>query len=317
MTTSLSPYGKPLTSLEEAHNSRIALSTVGMQYNGLRDSTNVLNYFPSPSRQNIIANAPKSQIPGSNDPITSIGIVQFSGLREVNSGPTGPGTFSNANIDVKNPETLSYEQIGKTLLNDKKALFVNYRQTAPFLVDALRDCPLSIYGTEKAKNGEIVPNMTYIRPEHYNNYKTETPKVQRSSIKKAIHGSPQVDVLGLDQPNPMMGLDSIPNTQPKFTGKTYGGRSGNAQPYAEALYEQGKLPGGQNKTLSHFAPGYNIAWQVNKGRINTFVAPQVENNFARDNLPWGPKSKYEGGIWPLGKGDPKPAVNTQWGYRNT
>jgi len=314
-----------LTPLEEAHNQKINVARGGMSHNGLRSSTTIANYFPSPSRPNIIPNAPKTQIPGTGPEfVTSIGVVQHSGLREVASGPTGPGTFSNANVSVVNPQATSYEQIGRTLLNDKRESFVNYRQTAPFLVDSLRKCPLSIYAVGGAKDAEIVPSMTYIRPENYNTYKTETPRVLQSSIKKSIEGSPQVDVLGLAEENPMMGLRPKPNTEPTFSGRTYGGTTGSALPYAEKLYQQGKLPFGQNKALVHFAPGYNIAGQINEGRMTALRAPGAlpgrrpefvgKEGRGRTNLPWGPKTEFQGGIWPRGN-DPMPTIPTKWGYQ--
>lgn len=290
-----------------------------MTYNGIRDSTTIVGYFPSPSRPNIIANAPKTQVPGVGPEfVTSIGVVQCSGLKEVGSGSIGPGTFSNTNINIQNPNCTSYAQLGHVFLNDKKESFVDYRQTAPFLIDALTRCPLSIYGVGAAKDAEILPVETYIRPEYYNTYKTETQKVSKTSIEGRINGSPQIDILGLYEENPMMGLRQVPNNEPTFSGKTYGGMTGSAEPYADKLYRQASQPGGQNKALLHFAPGYNIAGQIIQNRMVAEVGPKDQRPFGgrgRDNIPWGPRTSFQSGIWPRGN-DPMPTQPTATGYVN-
>ena len=136
-----------------------------------------------------------------------------------------------------------------------------------------------------------------------------------------------------------MGITAdIPNDKPTFDGKTYGGNdNSSAKPYAEQLYNQiwttnllensnnknqtenfGSDTQCQNKALANFAQGYNIAPQINEGKMIEWVD---ENKSSITNSPWGPikitgnPQTQQGGIWQQGN-NPNPTEPLTFGYRN-
>lgn len=277
----------------------------GMTYGGLRDSTQARNYFYGPGRQNIIPDAnPNGTI------VSSIGLIQNNGVKQVLAGPTGPGTFSNVNV---NGPSLGYndEQQGVLQSNPNKVQFVNYRNTDPVLVNNLRNNPLSIYATgQNVKDAPIPEFFANISPDNYNTY-VNLPGVKISDEIKELYidGSPNVSILGLEEQNPLMGLGrAVPNSNPKFSGKVYGGTdSGNANHIAAAVYGMGRESNCTNKALAQFSQGYNVAPQLIENRMI------VEGPHVNNNLPWGPgipnrdPRKQQGGIWP-GPRDLTPAI---------
>jgi hypothetical protein len=86
----------------------------GMTSNGLRSSGVVWNYFGSPGRQSIQADAPTDafQSKAFTNRITSIGQMQSNGLRRITSGTYGPGTLLSTNIQVFNSQPLTEAQLG-------------------------------------------------------------------------------------------------------------------------------------------------------------------------------------------------------------
>lgn len=315
----------------------------GMTSNGLRAAGEVINHFRGPGRMNILPNATaKKTMFALDDPISSIGIVQNNGLGQVAASEYGPGTLKSTNSQFFNQMIPSEETFGKTQQNVKRSQFVDYRSTAPWLVENLRKNPLSIYAVGDAKNAPIPAFMTYIQPDDYGTYKT-IPEVNitESMKEQGIDGSPQVNILGLNRQNPFMGLTSVVNDKPEFLGKTYGGNdTAAAKPYANALYNSAwktnfeqpvqvpnsietftskhELGACKNDALSHFAQGYNIAGQIKNKNMTSWVG---DGRHAVNNLPWGPM-KYtnnpqtqEQGLWTKG-GNPYPTHNTGHGYVN-
>jgi hypothetical protein len=323
----------------------------GMTSNHLRDSGNVLNYFYTPGRPNIIPNPSEhTGIPvddnGVMGPINSIGLVQTNGMKQISSGRYGPGSLLSTNIAASFPVGIDDKSIGFVQQNDKRSLFADYRNTEPFMVEQLRNNPLSIYST---KDGDVPAFFSFIKPENFGTYISD-PFVEkdRETIELQIDGSPNVSILNMGSQNPFMGItNDIPNSYPNFTGKTYGGGDEAwAKPYAEEIYNQGYTTdnsnigdelteqftnGGQNgynngynnglcqnKALSDFAQGYNIAPQLLENKI---IVEVDEGHHAPTNLPYGPAKvtgnpwTQEGGIWQDGnKSSTKP---TKYGYRNT
>lgn len=311
----------------------------GMSVSGLRQSTEVRNYFYGPGRQNIIPNAYpeadlKSDNPAFKQPISSIGFYQTSGNKQVAASTYGPGTLKSTNLQNNIPVIKNEENMGSVMQNDKKSIFVNYRQTAPFLVENLRKNPLSIYAVGNAKDAPIPAFFSYIRPQNYATYTSEPEvDIKRSTVTQAIDGSPQINILGLQRQNPLMGITSgIPNTNPEFSlGRTYGGTdNSSAKPYADYIYDQGWTTNTlrpiqretfgeekcQNKALSHFAQGYNISEQINEGKMIEWSPVK-----SADNIPWGPRiitnnpRTQQGGIWTKGN-NPPPTQPVEIGYRN-
>lgn len=316
----------------------------GMTSNGLRASGEVINYFRGPGRQNIIPNATSKQtLSNYKDPISSIGILQNNGLGQVAASEYGPGTLKSTNSQFFNQAIPSEATFGKTLQNDKRSLFVDYRQTDPVLVQNLRNNPLSIYAVGDAKNAPIPAFESYIQPDDYATYKAIANKVdiENNTIVEGIDGSPQVNILGLNQQNPFLGLTQKVNHRPTFLGKTYGGNdTASAKPFANQIYNAGwetndnkpiqfpntietftnkpLLGACKNKSLVPFAQGYNISNQIIKGKMIAEVGPQ---HHAVNNLPWGPSrnnpnpTKQEFGIWKRGNNQ-FPTKNTNMGYQN-
>lgn len=306
----------------------------GMTSNQLRDSANVVNYFRAPGRMNIIpnSNASNGGTIGSNPGyVSSIGIVQTNGLGQVASGISGPGTLLSTNIQIRNPNITDENTIGETLFNTKRNTFVDYRSTDPSLIQNLRKNPLSIYAVGEAKNADIPAFFSYIRPDNYDTYKSlpNITEIKPNVIQQAIEGSPQVNILGLDKQNPFMGLTNVVNDEPEFLGKTYGGDdTSSARKYAKEIYDQGyttntlkPVHGGngcKNKALVHFSQGYNVAPQINKNKMVTWVDSR---NHAVTNLPYGPVKvtgnprTQQGGIWQRGRNLP-PTKSDKIGYQN-
>lgn len=307
----------------------------GMTSNGLRQSTEVVNYFRGPARQNILPDPGtsrplKTTRPGvglvpPKCPVSSIGQVQTSGLKQIAASEYGPGTLKSTNTQWRfsmGPDT--YRQ-GSVIQNEKRSQFVDYRHTDPALVQNLRENPLSIYAVGDAKNAPVPAFFSYIQPQNFATYKS-VPKVpvSKQTVQAAINGSPNVNILGLARPNPLMGITAgVPNAVPDFApNKTYGGtNSGSAQPYANWVYNQGaqnlneqylEPPPTQNfekdlfdksfdtsfhkegftdrracknKALQDFAQGYNVSPQINQDKSVEWVA---RGNHAVNNLPWGP-----------------------------
>jgi hypothetical protein len=303
----------------------------GMTSNGLRRSGEVVNYFTNPGRQNIIPNAD----PNKGD-ISSIGILQTNGLGLMSASSYGPGTIKSTNLQIRIPNGTSENQMGFVIQNDKRSQFVDYRSTAPFLVENLKHNPLSIYSVGSDMKDKPIPAFfSYIRPNNYNTYKSEpTVDISKETIQEAIDGSPQVNILGLAHQNPFMGITAnIPNDKPEFDGKTYGGdNSGNAKPYADFIYNQTWTTNTlkpihqeqfgeekcQNKALHHFAQGYNISNQINDNKMVEWVE---KDQPVIDNLPWGPRKvtlnprTQIGGIWNKGN-EARPTRPNEIGYQN-
>lgn len=296
----------------------------GMQSNYLRESTNVLNYFPGPGRQNIIPDLSTNKtLSNDKQPISSLGIYQTNGLGQVASSEYGPGTLKSTNIQVRIPVITNENSQGTVTLNEKKTNFVNYRPTDPALIQSLRHNPLSIYAVGDAKKSPIPAFFSYIRPDNYNTYKSiQHTNINKDTIQQGIDGSPQINILGLTDQNPFMGLTTVVNQEPTFSGKTYGGNDdSSAAPYAKWIYDQNwttndlkpvqnTQDGCKNTALSHFAQGYNIANQISDGKMIAWIG---DNHTAQTNLPWGPKKitgnpiTQEGGIWNRGN-NPIPTI---------
>lgn len=296
----------------------------GMTYGGLKDSTQAINYMYGPGRSNLIPDPNgKSDFTTTNPSykpvVSSIGLVQSNGLGQIASGNSGPGTLYSTNLSVKNPVAASDPQYGALQSNPNKMNFVNYRNTDPSLVQNLRENPLSIYAQgNDVKNKEIPPFFADIKPQNYSTYVHENKvDISEDTKKLYIDGSPNVSILGLAQQNPFLGMGHvIPNTNPEFTGKVYGGNnSGDANVIAENLYNSvwtssdlnkqgpksesfiGSSEMCDNKALVQFAQGYNVAPQLLESKMIISGGP-VQNN-----LPWGPikvtgnPRTQQGGIW--------------------
>ena len=311
----------------------------GMSSNGLRRAGEVINYFYGAGRQNIIPNPTNADILSFKEPVSSIGLLQSNGLGQVASGPSGSGTLQKGNVDVRTQNIINSDQQGYVMQNDKRTQFVDYRATDPSLVENLRRNPLSIYAVGDAKNANIPAFFTYIRPDNYDTYKT-VPEVTISEWTKtlSLDGSPNVNILGLAQQNPLMGVTTgVVNDKPEFLGKTYGGSdNGDAKPYADSLYNTvwtnnygelvepnienfGKSDMCKNKALSEFAQGYNIAPQIVEEKKIEWVD---KNMHGVTNIPWGPKNPtgdprtQQGGLWLRGNNQ-EPTMNTSFGYENS
>jgi len=316
----------------------------GMSSNGLRRAGEVINYFYGAGRQNIIPDPTSSSSffddkTFSKEPISSIGLLQSNGLGQVASGPSGPGTLQKGNVHVRTQNIKSTDQQGYVMQNDKRMQFVDYRVTDPTLVENLRKNPLSIYAVGDAKNAEIPAFFTYIQPDNYDSYKT-IPEVTISERTKklSLDGSPNVNILGLAQQNPFMGITTgVVNDKPEFLGKTYGGNdNADAKSYAESLYNTvwtnnyeelvtpnienfGQSDMCKNKALLEFSQGYDVAPQLIEEKKIEWVD---KNMHGVTNIPWGPKNPtgnpktQQGGVWLLGN-NPEPMMSTSFGYENS
>jgi hypothetical protein len=318
----------------------------GMTSNGLRRSTEVVNYFYGPGRMNIIPDATNNKtISNHLNPISSIGIVQTNGLGQVASSTYGPGTLNSSNVQVTHSAIRDTNSIGSMLQNDKRTQFVDFRHNDPVLVENLRKNPLSIYSTAEAKQSEIPAFYSYVRPDNYDTY-TSVPNqvnIQKNTIIEGIDGSPQINILGLDKQNPFLGLTHVVNDKPLFLGKTYGGKdNASAKPFAENLYNQiyttntlepvrenfnvtyptknNKVHSGpcKNKALVPFMQGYNVAPQIIQNKMVNWVG---DGSHAVTNLPWGPRKitgnpqTQQGGIWTKGN-NPNTTLPVHIGYSN-
>lgn len=312
----------------------------GMTCNGLKETTQAVNYFYGPGRQNLIPDSNptadfKSDNPSFKPSVSSIGLVQNNGLGQLASGSSGPGTLLSTNLSVKNPSGLTDAQIGVVQSTPNKINFVDYRSTDPALVENLRKNPLSIYAQgENVKNSDIPAFFADIKPEDYSDY-IRQPEIHIDDETKELYidGSPNVTILGLAEQNPFMGLGlAQPNSKPEFLGKVYGGNnSGDARQIAENIYNQGwtnnmdqveQFSSGmnqemcQNKALSQFAQGYNVAPQIVENKII------IEGPHSANNLPWGPVKvtgnprTQQGGIWQRGN-NAWPTEYNPLGIQNT
>ena len=312
----------------------------GMTSNGLRRAGEVINHFRGPGRQNIIPDASyskftKSVNPAYNEPVTSFGKYQTNGLGQVAASEYGPGTLKSTNLQNHVPAVTDENSMGYMIQNEKRSQFVDYRSTDPSLVENLRNNPLSIYAVGNAKDAPVPAFFSYVRPEHYNTYKSEPEvRISKSTIEQSIDGSPQVNILGMAHQNPLMGITAdIPNSDPIFNGKTYGGNDdAAAKPYADWIYDQGWTTNTlepivqeefgeekcKNKALSYFAQGYNISEQINDNKMIEWVK---KGSHAVTNIPWGPvkvtgnPQTQQGGIWQRG-GNPNTTIPTSVGYKN-
>lgn len=312
----------------------------GMTSNGLRSAAEVWNRFPTPGRSNIVPD-PNQPLDVSTDnpafiygnngmkhetPVSSIGTYQTRGTKQIASGTYGPGSLLSANVQlgaghqaIKNDMTQGYVR-----QNPLRSQFVDYRSTAPFLVDNLRKNPLSIYATRDNIDKPIPEFFNMVKPDNFATYISE-PEVPIMPIEKQLYvdGSPQSTILGLAEQNPLLGITTgIPNANPKFSGKAYSGKKADLSIYnmawtddfgnsaasqwgthkTEPIEGFGNSTHCQNKALDFAAQGYNISKQINDGQFIEWGS--------RTNLPWGPISvtgnplTQLGGIWPgnVGKG---------------
>jgi len=291
----------------------------GYQTTGLRLAAQVQNRFPGAARQNLILNPDNYRKLDSieSNVISSIGQNRISPNKLVAGASTaGPGTLFSSNLDCRFPVIKNELQMGRVDYTGQKQQFVDYRSTDPTRVHNLRINPLSIFVTDEAVNNDIPAFMTDVRPDNYATYKNvHSLPVNATTIKEAIDGDPQINILGLTKSNPFLGLRSVPNTEPEFLGKTYGGNDmASAKPYAEALYRtnyitnvtEQPIPSNKltesnqckNKALHHFTPGYNITQQINQDKYVQY--PPLSKT---SNLPWGPRrltnnpQTAKGGIW--------------------
>jgi hypothetical protein len=222
---------------------------------------------------------------------------------------------------------ISDAQFGQMHQNEKRTQYVDYRHVDPVQVQALRQNPLSIYATPKARERPIPAFYTYTTPENYDTY-TSKPSVDisRATMIDTIDGSPQGNVLGLAEQNPLMGITvGIPNETPQFTGKSYGDSKMGREYLMSVLNDNWQTDSFQftskddpnkcqNKALHYFAPGYNIAPQVQQGKmiqeVGKYPAGQVPQSTT--NLPWGPQKRtgnpwtQQGGVWQKSHGYPDP-----------
>lgn len=318
----------------------------GMSTNGLRMSGEVIDYFYTPGRSTIL---PDPGLSGTDKWVSSIGTVQMNGTKQALVGKYGPGSLLSTNLQVRNQHSINEENMGAVRQNGKKSQYTYYNTTDNVLVENLRRNPLSIYAVGDAKDAPIPAFFAFVKPDNYNTYKTEQ-NVQISDETKELYvdGSPNVGILGMAEQNPFMGLTvgTIPNSEPEFSGKTYGGwDNGSAKTIAEDLYNsmwtsdnKDISPEGQywnpntqkenfsngneqqcyNKSLITFAQGYNIADQVQQGKMNQYISP---GNHAPTNLPWGPYKgtgnpiTQQGGVWGVGN-NPWPTKPVENGVVN-
>jgi hypothetical protein len=301
----------------------------GYTPNGLRQAAEVRNYFPTPGRMNLIPDATsKRGVYKEKAPISSIGIVDYNPNKLISEGDTGPGTLLSSNVQFRNQNILNEMQLGFTRGTPNKIQFVDYRSTAPFLIENLRTNPLSIYAVGDAKQKSIPSFYANVSPEYYESYISVPNKVfiDKNTIQNQIDGNPQTNILGLAEQNPFLGLTVKVNDTPEFSGKVYGGNNkGEAKPIADALYNsvwtnymQNPVPRTeyfgapqkdamnrpcQNMALAQFAQGYNVAPQINSSKTVQLVGP---NHTTTSNLPWGPKKggPNQGGLWFRGNNPP-------------
>ena len=244
----------------------------GYTCNGLRESTNVRNYFNGPGRMNILPDATSGAAVGGGGPISSIGVQSLNPNTLVSSGTYGPGTLLSSNVQLPYGSSIPNEgQQGIVIQNDKRTQFIDWRSTAPFLIEQLRQNPLSAYRIPEASKNEIPAFYTYVRPDSYETYYTKTPNPSQESIRQAINGNAQASILGLGRKNPLLGLEQRVAETPKFLGKSYGGNSNTVKNETDYLYNQMwtdnfLTPGPKcmNKALPEFAQGYNVAPQINQ-----------------------------------------------------
>jgi len=175
----------------------------GMQWNGLRGATEVMNYFPGAARQNIIPNSVSEY-----NNISSIGKVQRNGLR----GDTrGSGTLESTNIQIGGGTgiqvgSVTESQQGKIMMNEKRTQYMDYRQTDPYCVEQLRNNPLSVYAVGNVKNNNIPQFFVDTKPSDFGTrVSDENLYINEQTINKTINGSPQSNILGLSEYNPFMG----------------------------------------------------------------------------------------------------------------
>lgn len=279
----------------------------GMTFSGLKETTQALNYMYAPGRQNFIPNANSSL---DNKIVSSIGAVQYNGTKQIGSGTSGPGTLYSTNLTVTNPIGINDTHIGVIQNSGNKTQYVDFRHTDPVLVNNLRNNPLSIYAQgDGVKSRDIPAFFADVRPENYADYvQSHGQPIDQRTKELYIDGSPQVRILGLANDNPFLGLGRpVANDKPTFSGRVYGGNdTSSASGIASALYEQdGNIC--QNRALSQFAQGYNIAPQILSDKII------VEGPHSNNNLPWGPvkvtgnPETQQGGIWQQGN-NPDPTI---------
>jgi hypothetical protein len=303
----------------------------GMTSNGLRGASEVRNHFPTPGRSNIlpdpcqpldtISTNPSRLANGESAPICSIGTVQTRGTKQIAGNSTyGPGSLMSTNIQIGAGQEVIPNDInqGYVRMNDKRSQFVDYRSTAPFLVNNLRTNPLSIYATNQHVNDPLPEFFNMVTPDNFSDYVHE-PEVGIMPIEKQLYvnGSPQSTILGLEEENPFLGMGrAIPNTKPTFSGKSYSAKKANTSIYNIAWtdeYEK-SVPGtytngidlisegfanGQtrckNKALDFASKGYFIENQINN---NNFIQWGPDSQ----SLPYGPKKAGNvltqvGGLW--------------------
>ena len=283
----------------------------GVTNKGIRSAAIAWNWFPTPGRSNLIAD-PKQPLdtttnnPSQDAPVSSIGTYQTRGTKQVASGNYGPGTLLSANINVRSEAIPSDMQQGYVRQNANRSQFVDYRSTAPFLVDNLRTNPLSIYATRDHVNDPLPEFFNFVKPDNFADYKTEDQPVKDIEKQLYVDGSPQTTILGLYENNPLMGIRTgVPNSNPTFSGKAYSGKHANTSIYeinwqndfGDYIESFGNRTGQkcQNKALDFASQGYNISGQINEDNFITYGP--------RNNLPWGPRVvtnnviTQNGGIW--------------------
>lgn len=287
----------------------------GMTSNGLKESSLVNNYFYTPGRSNIIPDATQNSNFRTNDVnlmdnrqqiVSSIGLVQNNGLKNIASGTYGPGSLLSTNLSTTNPQGSDKTFIGQVDFSPNREQFVNYRDTDTALVRNLKNNPLSIYASGKnVKNAEIPAFFVDTKPADYSDI-TNDRNVNISNETKTLYidNSPNVSILGLAQQNPFMGLGNIKANQASFPGKAYGGSNdGNtgtriSENIYNSVWENNEKC--QNKALMNFAPGYNISSQILNNKMI------VDGPKSYQNLPWGPIKvtgnpiTQQGGIWQRG-----------------
>jgi len=289
----------------------------GMTSNGLRQSAEVWNRFPTPGRSNIVPDPNQPLDTSTDNPsqmpygqISSIGTYQTSGTKQIAASRYGPGTLSASNVQMGAGHQVipSDATQGYVRQNALRSQFVDYRSTAPFLVDNLRKNPLSIYATRDNVDKPLPEFFSMVKPDNFATYKTE-PEVPIMGIEKQLYvdGSPQSTILGLAEQNPLMGISTgIVNSNPKFSGKGYSGKHANTSIYNIAWtdnFEQpveGFAPGAnqcKNKALEFASQGYNISEQINNDNFIEW-GPLTNLPFSGAVATGNPLTQV-GGIWPL------------------
>mgnify|MGYP006150710283 CR=1 FL=1 len=308
----------------------------GMTSNGLKESSTVNNYFHTPGRSNIRPDATQGKSLTTNDPrqiVSSIGLVQHNGLKNIASGTYGPGSLLSTNTGNVNNQGASRDFVGKVGSSPNKEQFVNYRDTDPALVNNLRNNPLSIYASGKdVKNAEIPAFFVDTSPQSYSDISHQDfVEVSEETKTLYIDNSPNVNILGLAQQNPFMGMGNVKAAQPVFPGKSYGGADNGetGTKISENLYnsvwqnDAGKNVESfsnnqnfcQNKALLNFSPGYNVSSQIANNRSI------VNGPDSYQNLPWGPMKvtndplTQQGGIWQRGN-NPWPTQSNTLGVES-